>query len=64
MDKLNNVILDGSNKEASEQLKEIIEEIDKDKCQISSKSDWCSLIDNRMHLTFLDKPAVVQNDNG
>ncbi|MEE0264482.1 MAG: hypothetical protein UD936_02550 [Acutalibacteraceae bacterium] len=54
MNKLNNVILDGSNEEASERLEEMIKEIDKDKSQISSEGDCCSLIDNRLHLTFLD----------
>ena len=54
MNKLNNVILDGSNEEVSERLEGMIREMDKDKSQISSEGDCCSLIDNRLNLTFLD----------
>lgn len=54
MDNRNNSTLDGSNKEASERLEEIIEEMYKDERQISSKGDYCNLIDNRLHSTFLD----------
>lgn len=54
MDKRITSVLDGSNEEASERLEEMIKEIDKDKSQISSEGDCCSLIDNRLNLTFLD----------
>lgn len=60
MDKRITPSLDGSNKEASERLEEIIEEMNKDESQISSKGDYCSLIDNRLHLTFLDGSPEAQ----